>query len=158
MYNRCQLMGNLGQDPELKQTQGGQTLLKFSLATSEKWKDKGGNQQERTEWHNCVLWGERGEKLARFLSKGQRIFVEGKIQYEKFEDRDGNKRTSTNINVLSITFCEKKGSGGGSGSSDDSGPSPYGGGYQDDGKKADKKGGAIDDDGIPFAPVSDICY
>jgi single-strand DNA-binding protein len=158
MYNRCQLMGNLGQDPELKQTQGGQTLLKFSLATSEKWKDKSGNQQERTEWHNCVLWGERGEKLARFLSKGQRIFVEGKIQYEKFEDRDGNKRTSTNINVLSITFCEKKGSGGGSSSSDDSGPSPYGGGYQDDGKKADKKGGAIDDDDIPFAPVSDIFY
>lgn len=157
MYNRCQLMGNIGQDPELKQTQGGQTLLKFSLATSERWKDKSGQQQERTEWHNCVMWGERGEKLARFLSKGQRIFVEGKIQYEKFEDRDGNKRTSTNINVLSITFCEKKGSGGSS-SSDDSGPSPYGGGYGDDGRKADKKGGAIDDDDIPFAPVSDICY
>jgi single-strand DNA-binding protein len=152
MYNRCQLMGNLGQDPELKQTQGGQTLLKFSLATSEKWKDKSGNQQERTEWHNCVLWGERGEKLARFLSKGQRIFVEGKIQYEKFEDRDGNKRTSTNINVLSITFCEKKGSAGGSSSSDDSGASPYGGGYGDDGRKSDAKKPAddFDDDRIPF--------
>jgi single-strand DNA-binding protein len=152
MYNRCQLMGNLGQDPELKQTQGGQTLLKFSLATSEKWKDKSGNQQERTEWHNCVLWGERGEKLARFLSKGQRIFVEGKIQYEKFEDRDGNKRTSTNINVLSITFCEKKGSAGGSSSSDDSGASPYGGGYGDDGRKSEAKKPAddFDDDRIPF--------
>lgn len=158
MYNRCQLMGNIGQDPELKQTQGGQTLLKFSLATSERWKDKGGNQQERTEWHNCVLWGERGEKLARFLSKGQRIFVEGKIQYEKFEDRDGNKRTSTNINVLSITFCEKKGSGGSS-SSYDSGPSPYGGSYGDDNRKGDKpSGGTADIDDIPFAPVSDICY
>lgn len=135
-FNRCQLLGNIGQDPELKMTQGGQTLLKFSLATSERWKDKGGNQQERTEWHNCVMWGERGEKLARFLSKGSKILVEGKIQYEKFEDRDGNKRTSTNINVLSITFCEKKGSGGSS-SSSDSGPSPYGGGYGDDGRKDD---------------------
>lgn len=151
MYNRCQLMGNIGQDPELKKTQGGQTLLKFSLATSERWKDKGGQQQERTEWHNCVLWGERGEKLARFLSKGQRILVEGKIQYEKFEDRDGNKRTSTNINVLSITFCEKKGSGGSS-SSDDSDPSPYGGGYGDDGKGAAPKNAAEpeDFDDLPF--------
>lgn len=144
-------MGNLGQDPELKKTQGGQTLLKFSLATSERWKDKNGQQQDRTEWHNCVMWGDRGEKLARFLSKGQRLLVEGKIQYEKYEDRDGNKRTTTNINVSSISFCEKRGSGGSAPSDDSgSGPSPYGGGYQDDGRKSEAKKPDFDDQDIPF--------
>lgn len=145
-FNRCQLLGNIGKDPELKQTQGGQVLLKFSLATSERWKDKGGNQQERTEWHNCVMWGERAEKLARFLSKGSKILVEGKIQYEKFEDRDGNKRTSTNINVISIAFCKRKGSG----NSSEAGPSPYGGSYGDDGRKAESKSKPEDFDDVPF--------
>jgi single-strand DNA-binding protein len=145
-------MGNLGADPELRVTSGGSAVLKLSLATSERWKDKGGQQQEKTEWHRLVMWGERAEKLSRHLQKGQQILVEGKITYGQYEDRDGNKRYSTDIVIDRLVFCGKK-TGGGS-SSNSGGPSPYSGGYGDDKPKA-VPGGSADIDDIPFGRIDD---
>lgn len=152
-YNRCVLMGNLGDDPDLKMTAGGRAVMKLSLATSERWKDNNGKAQERTDWHRCVMWGDRAEKLAKHLRKGMRILVEGRIQYGKYEDRDGNTRYSTDIVIDRLTFCERKSAGSSSGSDGDSGsgPSPYGGSYGDDGKsEAKKPADDFDDDDIPF--------
>lgn len=152
--NRVILMGNLGADPELRLTSGGNAVLKLSLATSFRWKTDGGEQKEKTEWHRCQLWGKRAETLSKHLAKGMKIAVEGRIAYSKYEDRDGKERYATDIMIDQLHFCERKGSGGSS-SSDDSGPSPYGGGYGDDGRKAEAKkpdfdDSDFDDSEIPF--------
>lgn len=97
--NRVILIGNLGADAELKYTNSGQPVLSMRLATSEKWQGKDGQQQERTDWHSLTLWGKRAEALAKYLTKGSRIAIQGRIQYREYEDRNGNKRWSTDINV-----------------------------------------------------------
>lgn len=109
--NRCYLLGRLGADSELKVTQGGQSVLKFSLATSEKYKDKQGDLQEKTEWHRCVMWGDRAGKLAQHLTKGKQLLVEGSVTYSSY-DKDGEKRYSTDIKVNNIEFAgDAKGGG-----------------------------------------------
>ena len=100
--NRVMLLGNLGADPELKVTQGGQSVLKLRIATSESWLDDKGQKQERTEWHSVDVWGKRAEGLGKILTKGERIFVEGKLQTRSY-DKNGEKRYATNVvghNVL----------------------------------------------------------
>lgn len=108
--NKVILLGNLGADPELKVTQSGQALLKLRLATSEKFKDKNETWQERTEWHSIALWGKRGEALAKFLQKGDRLYIEGRIQTTSYE-KDGEKRYMTNI-VANNVVLNGKGKGG----------------------------------------------
>lgn len=97
--NRVILIGNLGADAELRYTNSGQPVASMRLATSEKWQGKDGQQQERTDWHSLTLWGKRAEALAKYLTKGSRIAIQGRIQYREYEDRNGNKRWSTDINV-----------------------------------------------------------
>lgn len=100
--NRVYLMGNLGADPELRMTPGGQPVLKLRMATTESYLDKNNTRQERTEWHRVTVWGKRGEGLSKILSKGDRIMVEGRIQTSSYE-KDGEKRYSTEVvanNVL----------------------------------------------------------
>jgi len=138
------LLGNLGDDPELKMTNGGNAVLNMSLATSFRWKTDGGEQKEKVEWHRLRMWGKRGESLARHLRKGMKIAVEGRIQYSQYEDRDGNKRYSTEIVVDQLHFCERKSDS----SSGSGGPSPYGGSYGDDKPKSEPKQEDFDD--IPF--------
>jgi single-strand DNA-binding protein len=94
--NKVILMGNLGADPELKATQGGQSVLKLRLATTESYLDKSNTRQERTEWHSVTVWGKRGEALARILHKGSTIFVEGGLRTSSYE-KDGEKRYRTEI-------------------------------------------------------------
>lgn len=94
--NRVMLLGNLGADPELRVTAGGQAVLKLRLATTESYLDRNNTRQERTEWHSVTLWGKRGEALAKFLTKGDRLFVEGRIQTSSYE-KDGEKRYRTEI-------------------------------------------------------------
>jgi single-strand DNA-binding protein len=106
--NRAILMGNLGADPELKTTGGGQAVMTFRLATSEKYVDKQGDKQERTDWHRCVMWGTRAEKLAPHLSKGSRVLVMGRVQTREYE-KDGEKRYITEINVNDLEFAGGKG-------------------------------------------------
>ena len=122
--NKVMLLGNLGADPELKMTQSGQAVLKLRLATTETYLDKNQTRQERTEWHSVTLWGKRGEALAKFLTKGERIFVEGSLRTSSYE-KNGEKRYSTEINASNIILA---GRGKGQGAGDDMGGG--GGGYE----------------------------
>lgn len=115
--NKTLLLGNLGSDPELKMSQGGQAVLKLRLATSSSFLDKNQTRQERTEWHRVTLFGKRAEALAKFLVKGDRIFVEGELRTSSYE-KDGEKRYSTEI-VASNVILNGKGGGGRKDDSDD---------------------------------------
>lgn len=100
--NKAILVGNLGKDPELRYTANGQAVATFSLATTEKFKNKGGEQQERTEWHNIVAWGPLAEICGKYLVKGKQIYCEGRIQNRSYDDRDGNKRYITEIVITDM--------------------------------------------------------
>lgn len=95
--NRCIVMGNLGADPELRMTQGGQGVLSLRLACTESYLDKDKKKAERTEWVTCVVWGKRAEGLAKILRKGDRVLIEGGLRTSSYEDRDGNKRYKTEV-------------------------------------------------------------
>lgn len=114
--NRVMLLGNLGADPELRMTSGGQAVLKLRLATSETYMDRDRARQERTEWHNVVIWGKRAEALSKILTKGSRIFVEGGLRTSNYEDREGNKRYRTEIVTSNILLQGSRGGPGGGGS------------------------------------------
>ena len=149
--NRVMLLGNLGADPELRSTAGGQAVLKFRLATSESYLDRNRTRQERTEWHNVVVWGKRAEALAKILSKGSRLFVEGSLRNSSYEDREGNKRYKTEINALNILLCGGRGApstreGGPEFEEEPSGSSAPAGGYDDSGPGGDRGS----DDEFPF--------
>lgn len=126
--NKVLLIGNLGLDPELKYTQGGQAVLRMRLATTERYGNKAGERQERTEWHTVVVWGNRAEALNKFLHKGKTIYVEGRLQTRQWEDKDGGKRSTTEIVANQILLLGGRGEGGeGGGFSGGSGGG--GGGY-----------------------------
>lgn len=120
--NKVMLLGNLGADPELRSTSGGQAVLKLRLATAESFKDRNNERQERTEWHSVVIWGKRAEALSRFLVKGQRIFIEGGLRTSSYDDKDGVKRYKTEINATNVILCGGGGNGGSR--SDDAEPQP----------------------------------
>lgn len=102
--NRVHLLGNLGADPELRMTGGGQAVLKLRLACSESYLDKGGQRQERTEWVNVTVWGKRAEGLAKILTKGSRIFVEGSLRTSSY-DKNGEKRYITEVNATNVLLA-----------------------------------------------------
>jgi|AMFO01.1.fsa_nt_gi single-strand DNA-binding protein len=95
--NKVILVGNLGRDPELRTTPNGNSVVTFTLATNERWTDRDGQRQERTEWHRIVVWGRQAETLNEYLRKGRQVYVEGRIQTRKWKDRDGNDRQTTEI-------------------------------------------------------------
>lgn len=103
--NRVILLGNLGADPELRVTQGGTAVLKLRLATTERFIDRNGAKQERTEWHSVTLWGKRGEALHKYLTKGSRLLIEGSLRTSSYEDRDGNKRYRTEVIASNVVFA-----------------------------------------------------
>lgn len=116
--NKVMLIGNLGKDPELRYTTSGQAVASFSLATSEKFKNKSGESEERTEWHRVTLWGKLAEIAGEYLSKGKTIYIEGRLQTREWADRDGNKRYTTEIVGDRMQMLGGKGegsSGGGAG-------------------------------------------
>lgn len=102
--NKVMLIGRLGQDPELKYTPSGTAVCNFSLATSESWTDKQGQKQEKTEWHRIVVWGKIGELCNQYLAKGRQAYIEGALQTRQWEDKDGNKRYTTEINAKTVQF------------------------------------------------------
>ena len=112
--NKVILVGNLGRDAELRYTPGGAAVSKFSVATTEVWNDKSGQRQERTEWHNIDLWGKQAESLSGYLVKGKQVYVEGRLQTRQWDDKDGNKRYTTEIRSDRIVLL---GGGGGRGPS-----------------------------------------
>ena len=149
--NKVMLFGNLGADPEFRTTSGGTGVLKLRLATTERYKDAGGEWQDRTEWHRVTVWGKRGESLSRILSKGSTIFVEGSLRTTSYDDKDGVKRYTTEINASNV-LLGGRGSDGGQGArretrgadrpaqrpADDGPPDAFG------------YGGTDDDNSIPF--------
>lgn len=97
MVNKAILVGRLGRDPEVRHTASGTPVANFSLATDESWTDKNGERQRRTEWHQIVVWSRLAEICERYLRKGRLVFIEGQIQTREWEDRDGNRRRTTEI-------------------------------------------------------------
>jgi len=111
--NKAILIGNLGKDPEIRYTPSGQAVGSFSIATSERWKDRDGQQQERTDWHNIVVWGRQAEIAKEYLSKGSPIYIEGRIQNRSYEDKDGNKKYISEIVTQRMQFLGRRDEQGG---------------------------------------------
>lgn len=95
--NKVILIGNLGADPEVRYTPSGRAVANFRIATTEQWNSKDGGKEERTEWHRIVAWGRLGEICGEYLHKGKQVYIEGKLQTRSWEDRDGNKRFTTEV-------------------------------------------------------------
>ena len=116
MINKVILIGNLGKDPEIRYTQSGAAVVNFSIATTERWKGQDGQQQEQTEWHNIVAWKRLAEICSEFLSKGSKVYIEGKLQTRKWQDKDGNDRYTTEIVARDMQMLTPRGAGSGGGS------------------------------------------
>lgn len=110
MLNKVHLIGNLGNDPIMKTLDGGQTVTELRLATTDRWKNKSGEKQERTEWHTIVIWGKTAEVAAEYLKKGSKIYIEGRIQYRSWDDENGNKRYKTEIVADKMQMLDSKSS------------------------------------------------
>lgn len=154
--NKAIVLGNLGKDPELRHTQSGQAVTELTIATNERFKDKSGEWQERTEWHRVVVWGRQAENAAQYLAKGRQVYVEGRLQTREWTDRDGNKRYTTEIVAQNVQYLS---SGGGDGSSrgssgggryNDPGPPPAGEVPRPSTHGGHDAGGGFSDDEIPF--------
>ena len=114
MINKVTLIGNLGKDPEIRNLEGGVSVARFSLATNENYRDKNGEWQTQTEWHDIVAWRQLAEKAARDLHKGSLVYIEGKITHRKWQDKEGQDRYSTEIVANTIRSLERReGTGGG---------------------------------------------
>jgi single-strand DNA-binding protein len=153
--NKVILVGNLGKDPELKYTPQGTAVAKFSLATSEKYKDKAGEWQERTEWHNLVAWARTAEVAAEYLKKGSTVFVEGRLRTDSWDDKEtGQKKYRTEIIVNELVMLGGRGEGGGGGEGRARGASSSKGGGFDQSPASGgddfAQGTQITDEDIPF--------
>ncbi len=124
MINKAIIIGNLAADPEVRYTQGGTAVASFSVATTERWKDKGGNKQESTEWHKIVAWANLADFCGNYLGKGNRVYIEGKIQTRKWQDQSGTDKYTTEIVAKEVKNLSPRdytdsgdqgGSGGGTG-------------------------------------------
>jgi single-strand DNA-binding protein len=111
--NKVILIGNLGRDPEIRYTPGGQAVANFSLATSESFTSREGKREERTEWHRIVVWGKTAENCAQYLAKGRTVYIEGRIQTREWEDKEGQKRQTTEIVAQTVQFLGSRDGGGG---------------------------------------------
>jgi single-strand DNA-binding protein len=122
--NKVTLIGNLGNDPEVRSTTGGNRVATFSLATSRSWNDASGSKQEKTEWHRCVVWNTKSSQLAdiveKYVKKGDKLYVEGRIEYRQWQDKENQTRYSTEINVRELIMLGGGSGGGGRGSSGES--------------------------------------
>jgi single-strand DNA-binding protein len=109
--NKVTIIGYIGKDPDLRHTEGGKDVCSFSAATTEKWKDKSGEWQDKTEWHRVVAWGRLAEYSGQYLTKGSRVYVEGKIQSRKWQDKNGNDKTTTEIIAQQVINLSPNGRG-----------------------------------------------
>jgi len=148
MINKAILIGRLGKDPETRSTAGGQTVARFSIATDEKFTDRNGEKQERTEWHNIVAWGKLAEICGQYLRKGKLVYIDGSIRTDSWEDKEtGQKKYKTEIVAQNMKMLEKRG--------EDEGGSYSGGGGSYTGAARKSSGPAPapeleDDDEVPF--------
>lgn len=149
--NKVILIGNLGVDPEIRYTPGGNAVANVRIATNESWKDKNsGEKQERTEWHNVVFWGRLAEIVGEYLKKGSSVYVEGRLQTRKWQDKEGNDRYSTEIVANDMQMLGGRGGGGGGGGEDwNQDRADDGAGQQGKTRPATAAADDLDDD-IPF--------
>lgn len=154
--NKVILVGNLGKDPEVRYTPGGQAVANFNIATNESWTDKQGQKQERTEWHRIVVWGKTAELCGEYLSKGRQVYIDGRLQTREWNNKEGVKQYTTEVVANQVLFLSGggergagQGRGGSKGSSDDFGPPPP---SFDDGPSGAPSGGGskAGEDDIPF--------
>lgn len=150
MLNKVMLIGNLGRDPEVRSLPSGQSVTTFSVATSRRWKDRDGNRQEETEWHFIETWGKLAEICGRYLHRGSKVYIEGRIRTDSWDDKtSGEKKYRTKIVCDEMKMLDSRGSseasGGGGGYSGGGGGGGYGGG----GSSPSQDSGPDDDD-IPF--------
>jgi len=138
VVNKVILLGNLGADPELKSTPSGQSVCSLRIATSEKYKDKDGNQQEKTEWHKVVVWGKLADLVNQFCKKGKQIYLEGKLQTRKWQDKDGKDQYTTEVVAENVKFL---GGAGGGASNEEGGGNSNRGGYGAGGGASSNRGG-----------------
>ncbi|MCG6881677.1 MAG: single-stranded DNA-binding protein [Deltaproteobacteria bacterium] len=121
--NKVILIGRLGADPEVRYTPSGVAVANFSIATSEEWKDKStGEKKEQTEWHKVVAWRRLGEICGEYLQKGRQVYIEGRLQTRSWEDKEGNKRWTTEILALNMQMLGSPGDGMGGGEVKDNYP------------------------------------
>ena len=154
--NKVILIGNLGQDPESRTTPGGTTVTNIRIATSESWRDKQtGEMKENTEWHGVVLWNKLGEIAAEYLRKGSQVYIEGRLQTRKWQDKQGNDRYTTEIVASEMQMLGGRGGGGGGGAAQetrdrrDPGAEAYAQGSGGGGGSGGAAAADFDDD-IPF--------
>ncbi len=107
--NKAIVVGNLGKDPEVRFTQSGRAWARFPVATTETWMDQENSRQERTEWHNIVVWGKQAESCGQYLAKGRQVYIEGSIRSRSYDDQEGNKRYITEINAQRVQFLGGRG-------------------------------------------------
>lgn len=122
--NRACLLGNLTRDPEVRQTPSGQSVCSFGLATNRSWTDQTGNKQEKAEFHNIVVWGKLADICGQYLSKGKKIYIEGRLQTRDWEGQDGVKRYRTEVVVENLIMLDRQGGSGLSATSNFAPPSP----------------------------------
>jgi single-strand DNA-binding protein len=149
MLNKVMLIGNLGADPETRFTQDGTCVCNLRLATTEKFKNRNGEQQEKTEWHRVVLWGRLGEIANQYLKKGARVYIEGKIETRKWQNKDGQDQYTTEIRATEMKML---GGGAGSGGSENYSRSSS----NDAGSFPSKGGGGAGKQNDPFADSPDF--
>jgi single-strand DNA-binding protein len=152
MVNKVILVGNLGRDPEVRALPSGQSVATFSVATNRRYKDRDGNRQEQTEWHNVVCFGRQAEIAGQYLTKGKQVYVEGRLQTRSWDDKQsGEKRYRTE--VVCENFQMLGGSPGGGRDQEPAGDYGYGGGDGEGGSSSGSSGGGGgegEDDDIPF--------
>ncbi len=143
--NKVILIGRLGADPEVRYTPSGMPVANFRIATSENWNDKQGQKQERTEWHRIVVWGKLAELCGQYLSTGRQVFIEGRLQTRQWDDRDGNKRYTTEVQAREITFLGGRGEGAPAGGGNRKAAAPSSG-------EGGGGGGGGEDQGYDYGP------
>ncbi len=153
--NKVILVGNLGAKPELRYTPGGQAVANFNIATSERWGGRDGQQaQERTEWHRIVVWGKTAENCGKYLDKGRQVYIEGRLQTREWNDKEGQKRYTTEIVAMTVQFLGGGGRGGEAGASNMAGdermPASVPAGGDDFGGGGGEIGSGGSDDDLPF--------
>ena len=140
--NKVMLIGNVGNDPDVRTTSSGTPIANMSLATTRKWKDGSGEQREKTEWHRLTVWGKLVDVVERYVKKGDRLYVEGRLEYSESES-DGQKKYWTDVNVVEMVMLGSPGAGG-------QGGGGRGGGFQSDSSPAPAPPISEPDDDLPF--------
>jgi len=125
--NKVQIIGNLGADPEMRFTANGQAVSTFNVAVNRRYQTRDGERREETEWVRCVAWAKLAELVSQYVTKGSQIYVEGRMQTRQWEDKEGQRRYTTEVVANDVQFLDRRGGGGGGGFDDDGGGSGGGG-------------------------------